>query len=77
MNLPVKFPSETDVILDDVARFRTLSTEDRFREIRDMLNDGTYLMHISPKAEWLDRDSEEQTRLAQHNIREFIARHVR
>ena len=40
MDLPVKFPSETEVILEDVARFRALSPEDRIRTIRSLLADG-------------------------------------
>ena len=31
MDLPVKFPSETEVILEDVARFRALSPRERIR----------------------------------------------
>ena len=31
MDLPVKFPSETEVILEDVARFRALSPRSAFR----------------------------------------------
>ena len=33
MDLPVKFPSETEVILEDVARFRALSPGDRIRSL--------------------------------------------
>ena len=29
MDLPIKFPSETEVILEDVARFRALTPEER------------------------------------------------
>jgi len=31
MDLPVKFPSETEVILEDVASFRALSPPERIR----------------------------------------------
>ena len=77
MDLPVKFPTDTDVILEDVARFRALSPEDRVRSIRGLLADGEFLMERSPKAAWMREYSEEQERLAQRNIREFIARHGR
>jgi hypothetical protein len=77
MDLPIKFPSETEVILEDVARFRALSPAERIRAIRSLLADGAYLMRISPKASWAKQYSEEQELLAQNNIREFIARHVR
>jgi hypothetical protein len=52
MDLPFKFPSETEVILEDVARFRALSPRERIRAIQGLLADGAYLMSISPKAEW-------------------------
>ena len=77
MDLPVKFPSETEVILEDVARFRALSPKERVRGIRGLLADGRYLMSISPKAAWATQYTEEQEHLAQRNIKEFIARHAR
>jgi hypothetical protein len=77
MDLPVKFPSETEVILEDVARFRALSPRDRIRTIQGMLASGTHLMSISPKAAWAKQYSEEQKLLEQRNIRDFIARHAR
>ncbi len=40
MELPVKFPSETEVILEDVARFRALSPEERIRSYRSFLNES-------------------------------------
>ena len=40
MDLPIKFPSETEVILEDVARFRALSPAERIRTIRGLLADG-------------------------------------
>jgi hypothetical protein len=76
MDLPVKFPSETEVILEDVARFRALSPEDRIQMIQDMLAGGLYLMSRSPKATWAKQYAEEQEALAQQKIREFLARHA-
>jgi hypothetical protein len=75
MDLPVKFPSETEVILEDVARFRALSPEERIQTIRGLLNAGDHLRRISPKAAWAKQYAEEQEILTQRNIREFIARH--
>jgi hypothetical protein len=75
MDLPVKFPSETEVILEDVARFRALTPRDQIRAIQSLLNAGEHLMRISPKADWARQYAEEQRDLAQRNIREFIARH--
>jgi hypothetical protein len=75
MDLPIKFPSESEVILEDVARFRALSPAERIRSIRNLLNAGDHLRRISPKAVWAKQYMEEQEILAQQNIREFIARH--
>ncbi len=75
MDLPVKFPTETEVILADVARFRALSPSERIRVIRSILAEGAYLLSISPNAEWAKQYSEEQKLLERRNIREFIARH--
>lgn len=75
MHLPIRFPSDTDVILEDVARFRALSQENQIRAYRDFLNSGVRIMRISPMADWARQYAEEQEILAQRNIREFIARH--
>jgi hypothetical protein len=75
MDLPVKFPSESEVVLEDVARFRALSPAERIQAIRGLLNAGDRIMLISPKAVWAKQYTEEQELLTQRNIREFIARH--
>jgi hypothetical protein len=77
MDLPIKFPSETEVLLEDVARFRALPPADRIQTIRSMLAGGRHLMKVSPKAAGAEQYAEEQEGLAQRNIREFIARHAR
>jgi hypothetical protein len=77
MDLPVKFPSETEVILQDVASFRALSPTERIETIRGMLATGAHMMRISPKAAWASEYAEEQKLLERRNIREFIARHER
>jgi hypothetical protein len=77
MDLPVKFASETEVILEDVARFRALSSAERIRTMQNMVADGAFLISRSPKAAWAEEYAEEQRRLARRNIQEFIARHAR
>jgi hypothetical protein len=77
MDIPVKFPSETEKILEDVARFRALSPAERIRAIRSMLADGEFLISKSPNAEWARHHAEDQELLAQRNILDFIARHGR
>lgn len=75
MDLPVKFPSETEVILEDVARFRTLTPERQLQSLRSLLRAGAHLRRISPKAAWAKEYAESQELLAQQNTREFFARH--
>ena len=76
MDLPIKFPSETEVILEDVARFRAQSPRERIRTIRSLLADGAFLMSRASNAARARQFSEELELLAQRNIREFIARHA-
>jgi hypothetical protein len=75
MDLPIKFPSDTEVILEDVARFRALTPKEQIQTIRGLLNAADHIRRSSPKAEWAKQYAEEQELLAQRNIREFIARH--
>ena len=75
MDLPIKFPSDTEVILGDVARFRALTPKEQFQTIRELLNAADHIRRISLKADWAKQYAEEQELLAQRNIREFIARH--
>jgi hypothetical protein len=75
MDLPVKFPSETEVILEDVARFRALTPRQQFQAIQSLIRAGDHLRRISPKAAWAKQYADEQEALARRNIQEFIARH--
>ena len=77
MDLPIKFPSETEVILAEVARFRALSPAERIRAIQSLLAGGRYVMTKSPKAAWAEQYAVEQKHLERRNILEFIARHAR
>lgn len=77
MDLPVKFPSETEVILEDVAQTRAMTPDQRLRLLRGLVNAGALMMRKSPKAAWLAEYSEDQERLAQRTTQEFIARHGR
>jgi len=77
MDLPVKFPSETEVILEDVARFRALTPAERMRSLHGLLRVGARLRRMSPNAARAAEYVAEQELLAQRNILEFIARHER
>jgi hypothetical protein len=54
MDLPIRFPSDSDVIAEEAARFRALSPEARMRSIRNLLEAGAWMMRQSPKAAFLE-----------------------
>ena len=76
MELPIKFPSDDEVIAEDAAHFRALSPEERIRVIEDLLAAGALIMRNSPNAEFLHKYKEEQEELGKQRIKEFIARHT-
>ncbi|OAI41624.1 hypothetical protein AYO40_02925 [Planctomycetaceae bacterium SCGC AG-212-D15] len=76
MNLPIQFPSDAEVIREEVARFRALSPEERVRSIRDLISAGALLMRRSPKAAFLREYTLQQEELARQVIKDFIARHA-
>ena len=75
MDLPIQFPSETEVILEDVARFRALTPAERIRSVRGHLAAGIRLMGLSTKKAWIYQDFEERQSIEHNNIKEFIERH--
>lgn len=75
MNLPVNFPSQTEVIDEEVARFRALTPDARRASIRGMLNTGAALMRRSPRADFLQVYTLQQEEAARTAVREFVARH--
>lgn len=75
MELPIKFPSDADIIREEVARFRALSVEERHRSICGMLNSGQTLMRHSPVAQKLYQYSEEQENLKRKAIQEVLNRY--
>ena len=76
MDLPVKFPSETEVILADVARSRRMAPEERVRSYRGFLASAARIARRSPKAAWAAKYADEQEALARANILEFLNRHA-
>lgn len=75
MDVPIKFPSDEEVILEEVARFRALSPEERVRSIRGLISAGAFMMRRSPKAAFLRDFSLEQENRARQAVKEFVARH--
>ncbi len=77
MDLPIRFPSDTEVITEEVARFRALSDEERMRSIHGLLAAGFFLIKLSPKAQFMREYTLDQENRARQAVREFLARHAR
>ncbi len=75
MNLPIRFPKDEDVIVEEVARFRAMSPQGRMRSIRDLLAAGAWMASRSPKADFLRVYTREQEELTRQSIRDFCSRH--
>jgi hypothetical protein len=75
MDLPVKFPSDAEIIAEEAARFRALSPAMRMQSIRGLLAAGALMMRRSPKAAFLRAYTLEQEDRARQAVKEFIARH--
>jgi len=76
MVLPIKFPSDAQVIAEETARFRALSAEGRLRAIRGMLAAGSLIIRRSPRAAFLRDYVQEQEKCARQAVKEFLARHA-
>ena len=76
MNLPIKFPSDAEVIAEEVARFRVLSPRDRVRSILGVHVAGMRMMQQSPRAAFMREYTLQQENLARQAIKEFLARHA-
>ena len=75
MKLPIKFPSDAEVIIEEVARFRALSPEGRVRSIRSLVAAGALMMRQSPKAAFLREYALDQENRARQAVKEFLVRH--
>lgn len=76
MELPIRFPSEADVIRADAARFRALTPQQRVQKLRGMLLTGARLKRLSLKADFMSQYIQEQETLARLAVREFLSRHA-
>lgn len=77
MNLPIRFPSDAEVIAEEAARFRALTPAERMRCIRGLVEAGALLMNRSANSEFSHRHALEQENLAQRAVKEFLTRHGR
>jgi hypothetical protein len=76
MKLPIKFPSEMEVILEEVARFRALRPAQRVQSIRGLLAAGALMMRRSPRSAFLPAQTREQEERARQAVKEFLRRHA-
>jgi hypothetical protein len=76
MHLPIKFPTDDEVIAEEAARFRALSPQERMRVIRGIIAAGALMMRRSPKAAFLREYALEQEKRARQSVKEFLARHA-
>jgi len=75
VNLPIQFPSNTEVIREEVTRFRALSPVDQVRELDESFRTYHFLRAASGRAEAIDQLAEEDEHAARKAITEFAARH--
>ena len=76
MDLPIRFPSEVEVIDEDVARFRELSAEERVLLLDEMFSPLPFLAEQSPKPEALARFArDDENRGRDRRFEKFVKRH--
>jgi hypothetical protein len=75
VDLPIKFPDDADVIAEDAARFRALSSDSRVRALGECFQEYLFLISTSGRAEQLNNFALEEERQSQSAIRDFVARH--
>lgn len=75
VDLPIKFPSDADVITGEVTRFRALSPEGRVRTLGELFTLYHFLAARSTRPEALARFALAEEQRDREAILEFIARH--
>jgi len=75
MDLPIRFPSDAEVIAEEVARFRALSDEDRVRTLGELFRAYHFLAGRSARPEALARFAREDEDRNRAAIEEFVRRH--
>ncbi len=76
MELPIRFPSDEDVIAEDVARFRALSDEDQVRTLGEMFRTYYFLVERATKPEAISRFAIEDEDRGRRAVEEFVKRHA-
>lgn len=73
----LRYPSDAEIIVEEAARFRSLSPEARLRSIHGLLAAGELMMRLSPRSAFLREYTLEQEDRARQAVKEFLARHAR
>ena len=76
MALPIKFPSETEVVRDEVDRRRNSSREERIQDVDEMFRFCLQLIAASGRAEKLHQMADLEERAEYDAIMEFANRHA-
>jgi hypothetical protein len=75
MDVPIRFPSDVDVITEEVRRFRALSDAERVRTLGELFHAYHFLMGRAPRPEVLARMAREDEARGRAAIQEFVIRH--
>lgn len=75
MYLPIRFPSDTEVITEAVAQFRALSDEEKVRTLGELFWVYYSLAERSAKPEAIARFAREEEERSRASIEEFVNRH--
>jgi hypothetical protein len=75
VEFPIRFPSDAEVIDEEVARFRKLSAEERVLVLDEMFDLYHFLAERSAKPEALARFAREDEELSRAAVEEFVRRH--
>jgi len=76
MDLPIKFPSDAEVIAEEAARFRALSPERRVRTLGEMFRLYHFLATNATQPEALARLARQEEERGRKAVEEFLARHA-
>jgi hypothetical protein len=75
MEIPVKFPDETEKIRAEGVAFRQLSPEEKIASILDVISLGASMMKASPNREAIERLQQLHEDAWQKVQKELFARH--
>jgi hypothetical protein len=75
MNVPIGFPSQVEVISEEVARFRSLSPEDRVAALNEMFRLYQALAERSGRPDVVRLASSMEKDLSRTAVMEFAQRH--